>query len=85
MITVNKDSVTVEATNLDAFVDPQELRELQRQLEGLRYDIQSLEIYCENKRIAMDCRVGGEIRLAKKHEKTCEALYADRIPAWAKW
>ena len=86
MITVNEHSITIEATSLDDFsTDRLDVRDMQRKLEVVSSEIKTLAMYCEHKANAMDCRLDGDIAWAKKHDKICDRLYADRIPEWAKW
>lgn len=84
MITINKDSVTIEATNLD-FLSAPALLDLRFELNKLRNEIQFLETYCDSKRAAMECWVKNDAKWAKDYERVCERMKLERIPAWAKW
>ena len=67
-----------DVPNLDDMsVDPMDYAAMERTLD-------KLSLYCEQKRRAMQYRLGGDVPVAIEYERLMQRTY-QRLPAWARW
>ena len=72
-----------DVPNLDA-MNEDELLAFETKARQDRQTLQALINYAEAKRLAIECRLKGNIALAMKFEATAETVY-NRLPMHAKW
>jgi hypothetical protein len=70
--------------NLDGYTDPAQLFELARDVAEVRQGLNLLQVYAEQKSLAMEARSLGKIPLAQDIEQECERIYR-QMPSWVRW
>lgn len=78
------DDLSEALPNLDASNDPAELEHYAGEFHRIAWVFTRLQLYAQNKALAMQHRLAGDIRAAQDAEDHADLAY-NVLPDWAKW